>query len=1233
MFRSYSLLVLILFALVSCKGSDSTGGFAGLDAIDPPPPVTTDPDSVSVVEIIEFTPVSTPVILLSSGTQVFGVVVNAGSGDVNFKFFLDNVLVKNGTSPFYELSSLVINSGPHILKVVATNSLGSAEKSFNIIRNSPPIVSLASSTPTTIACGLDSFQLNVSGFDANGDPLTFSFLLNGSTHPNLVGTSTPSTAEAVFTPPCTLNGTNSVTIRATDINGEYGEYSASVLVTNPNIATIDAYSPLDPIVTLASNQNGIFTVSASGNPPLGYTWTITPGGVIGSCTGATCTITAGSFTPGVYNLNISVVDALASSDDHDFSIVINGAPSIQTALPGTGETFKMDCSTAKNFQVSFTDGNFPSSPAQTYTVTWLLNGNPSGSIGSVLNSSVSPMVSTATFSPNCNPSLLGDQEIRAVVSDGIEQVQASWTVRTNYFSDTCNNLLPGRVCTLAGTTGMPIYQLPADEQKVRIFPRSVRADGNHGYFIVDERYRSIWYYNTSGSPRTILGISVASNQMRIVAGNGGDGAGIAGQNSLDFAFRDPYDIAYSSTGELYVADYVRRQIIKFNSSGTASIFAGGGANSPQGGSRTAHILVNTTAIELDEANDRLFATSYWNSVNGGLKAFSLTNDEGWLIANGGGDNAIEGALDGTALIPRGAYGLAKDPNNAVLFATDLFRCQILALNYGATPVSYYGGDLSVPAGQLRKLTLNEGNCADTSTNKTWDDITARLRTYYISAYSVGGETRGIFITESARHHVMLLNLTDTDITLGGQLVTAKSHNRIYGVYNNATYGRGTPAHISSYLSSPQKLNFSPDFQRLLISDRNNFRVAVLSTSAPNGASFDLVGFKEGFDDDSNKHAQERLFYDPRGLAFDDLHNKLWILDDLNGRIRSVDLITGVVKTEIGIGLRGASITNPEQPQASTMRFITLSDISVDANTGEVVYTDRNGGGNNENQNCIIRSYNPLSDTDVFWGKTIPGNRVVTVVGSYARGCGVWQPTSPNNAPVDGDIATSFRIDDPYGIAPMKDRSKMYFSMRNRHYIMSVDDSGELRHEIGTYNIAGSLDGALGVATLNAPGDLELDSDEDAADCGNFFIVDLSQTTNSRIRYANYCTTSMNIAGVPIPASSVTTIHSTTTHSYIAAVTSFDNQICYTRGRGGTVHDRAHGVLCFDRNSGATTLTVGIPEGLPASVVKGGVPISGANEGVKSTSARLYMPYGLAFDRDGNLYFVDFESIKMVRRWW
>lgn len=1247
------LIILSLIFFSSCNSSgDGEGGFANLNPT--PPPVVTPPDSTvtSAPVVVEFSPVASPVVMLSTGSQVFGLTINPEAGVVDVSFFLDAILVYQGNSLFYVINSAALATGAHNLRAVITNALGSTEHTFNIIKNTPPSISLSANTPTNIICGVSTFELQVSAFDADGDAITFSYLLNGVAAPTvLTGNSTLTTASVIFNPTCAFAGANTVSIRAADSNGEFSDYSMLVTVGNPNVASIDSFSPLANPVNILSSGNTSFSISASGNPPLSYSWVINPGGTIASCANnPTCLINSGSFSPGLYTLTATVTDALLTSDNKAYDVVINGAPEVSSVNPDNGERFKMDCSTSKNFQVNFTDGNFPNSPTQTYSVEWRVNGVASAAIGSTPVSGGPVMNSVATFSPNCSATLLGDLVIQAIISDGLEQQSVQWDVRTNYFSDTCNTLSSGRVCTLAGLTHMENFNYSSHKDVARIRPLNIIPNENVGYFIVDDDYRSIYYHNTTVVPQTIVGVSVGANEVKIVAGTGGVGNGVSGQNSLNFSFRRPWSVAYSSTGELYVSDYDLHYIVRITNTGIASIWAGGGANNASGddqtvtGTRLSHRCVNPKGLALDESVGLLFVGCYENNnFGGGVKSFSLTEDRGYrVLRREGSTNNVNGTLGsaGTARFGTRINGLVKDPNRRVLYTHDIQRCEVMALNYGeAAGASFYDGDLIVPLNEARRIVqTNNQNCSDgVTTNVAWNSTAARLRADFIYPYSVGGETRGLFISNYARHHVMFVNFTGSAITLGGRAVSAKSHHIVFGVNNSANYARGTPAYLGTNLRNPQGISYNPTTQQLLVADYANFVIASLSTAVSNGASSDYLGFPSNYDGEDNKHAQRRYLNRPRSLAFDQGRQTLWVADNDNRRLREIDLVTGQMSTTIGFGSWGASNSNPENPINT---FLThIGDLAVSPLTGELLYSERQETGNQANRNCLVRSFNSSGALITSWGQNIPSQRIHTVAGNYALGCGPWVVgPSPYESPVDGDNAVDFRISDPTGLAIAPDNSKFYLSIRHLHTILSVDEFGALAFAAGTPGSVGTFDGVdvgtgignLKDALLELPGDLEIDSDETLADYGNFFFVDRSLTTNSRLRYVNLSPSDVVLGGLDMKPNSAGTFLATTTHSHIAAVASFANQICYTRGYAATTHDRAHGVVCFDRATGTQTLVLGSPE---AAAVKGGLPATSTAEGGLPGAMRMRDPYGITFDDQGNLYVVDFQSIKMIKRWW
>ena len=128
------------------------------------------------------------------------------------------------------------------------------------------------------------------------------------------------------------------------------------------------FSPTGDPVVIKSTDTQPFSISAAGNPPVTYSWEISPGSTIAACNNQpTCSISGTDFTPGAYVLKVTAIDQLATTDSHSFNIVINGKPTLTTNNPSNASTTKMSCSTNKNFDLSVSDLNF-SNPGQTYTI-------------------------------------------------------------------------------------------------------------------------------------------------------------------------------------------------------------------------------------------------------------------------------------------------------------------------------------------------------------------------------------------------------------------------------------------------------------------------------------------------------------------------------------------------------------------------------------------------------------------------------------------------------------------------------------------------------------------------------------------------------------------------------------------------------------------------------------------------------------------------------------------------
>lgn len=1220
MIKNIIPLFLLLIFISACTDSGGSG-FSGLEGTPEEGAVSNDiPDDP--VSIISVTPTTDPYVLISNQVQTYAVQVNSGAGDVTYSFRLDSVLVSSSSSPFYSFNSNLLSAGDHTLEVVAENSVNTDSHTYNLRRNSAPVVNLFSATSNTINCIGDTYTLDVSISDADGDSLTSTFLLNGGASPSfLTSSSSASSASVTFTPDCSLTGSNTVTIRVTDQNGESTDYSAAVTVTNPNVASIDSYSPTaDPVVILSSATTN-FIVSASGNPPLSYAWDISPGSTIAACNNSTtCDISGGDFSPGNYTLTATVTDSIASTDDHTYNVILNERPSISFNTPSNGTTIKMNCSSSTSFQINVLDANY--SDGQSFTIQWLVDGLSNPALTNTNNLGVYPMVSDATFSPNCASLLIGDHTISAIINDGYESQQIDWDISVNYFSNECNNLNAGEICTISGLLGQGSgLDITTDNDQVRIRPEFIAKYPSGGYFFTEGYRHAVWFYNNTASPVVVFGKTVAANTVMSLFGSTQWGVGTDGQTFNNYYLRDPRGLVYSTSEDaLYVAEYNNHRITRFNSSGAGYRWAGGSTSNTDGVARNSHECRNPVALALDEADGKLFAACYGNNggSDGAFKYFMTGADEGYTLIRHQNNTTTEGTVgwSGSARTPR-AYSIVKDPNAKILYAGDLARCRIMAISYDTDTASYHGGAVNLAAGSMVRI-LRGASCGE-SLNRAWNNGGARVRPYALEVYVDAGVTKGIFWSQYNRHFVGFLNLTTSAINMGGKSIPAGYFDTFWGRNNVGDYARGTPTNTNTLARNP--FGLLVDGNTLYVADRSNYRIGTYNISTQ--AAGDLVGnlYNGDFDDELAKNSNERRYNVPRSLDYDAASNSVLIADNSNRRIRKMDLTTGLVTTLVGRGQNGNSNTDPEDPQDAYMQ--NLGDINVSDDGNFLLYTDYNGG-NGTNRNCLGRMFNNTNSAQTLFNQVIPADSLHTVIGNFAAGCNTWSTATYNNT-----TATSARLDYPVGITSMTDQSELYVSDYDADIIYRVNSSGVISEYIGIANTQGDISGAFASARLYRPGDLQIDSDATAKAAGNFFVVDRWINTNSYIKYVNQSGSSVNIFGLTLNPGEITKLISS--DGYVGGVASFGDQICYTQGANANGHQYPHNVICQDRSTGLTTLRVGK---ISASTVKCATPHYDEEEGVIASSSSLCGPWGLTFDSEGNLYISESRAnnIRMVKRW-
>jgi len=1135
-----SIFSLLIF-LSSCIGGGNQ--FSGLDDVEVNTGEITRP-----IEILNYYPTDNPAVI-NDETKYFNVVLRyLTTTSITYQTYLDNALVSTSTSSYYGLDGSLLSSGNHTLKMVASDGSTSDDQTWTVRKNQPPTLFLSSLSPSpaTIFCNGDIQTLTLLVIDPESDLVTYEYLLNGAVNNTYVqGSSTAVLSTLTFTPDCSLEGIQKIAIRATDYYGGSSIYETTVTVRDPYVAEILAYSPVTNPVEIESSDIVNFSITGSGTPPLNYVWAINPGSSIAACNNSgSCPISGSDFSPGTYTLTITLSDASASSDSHSYNVFINGIPTVTSNSPSTASTLKFNCAEPQVFNINFTDANYPS---QTYTVTWKLDDLTNAALVGSSDTSTSAMTSTATFTPNCDSSLIGAHTITADVSDGLETHTVTWSVESNYFSTVCNNLSAGQICTLAGFPGMNDDQdiSTIDLETVRMFPSNIIEHPTGGYFVADLAFNVIWFYNTTASSKTVLGSTVAPNHFKILVGNGALGPpGTNGLYTTQFSINTPYGMAWeSSTNSLYVAENSNARILKIDSTGFPTVFAGtgsGNGSNVDGAARTAHVCSTPRGLVLDETNNRLFVTCNGTGNNfgttvggrfGTVKYFSTNTDAGYtILASVSGQttyvNGTQG-ISGTARTAANIYSLGKHPTKDILFVSGAGTCDIVAVSYGSDSETFYGGSLSVTAGNVTRITTTTINANPTVSCGTsigaYNSAALRLAVgspnIVVKMNAANTDMEGLIFV-NAGNIVGFLNTTTSSVTLGGRTVASSSYSNIAGVVGIGGYNRGVPSFSNVLFTSVTNVFLSQSGSSILIADQGNSALSQFDISVTSGEVTDILrgNYAFGYDGETDRMAQRRLFSTPTRIDYDSSFDQLFVLDTNNGRVRQIDLKSGQVTSAFGAGTSNV-YTDPETP--SQVQAPSLTDLFVSASNDMLFYVQRiSTSGLVPNIFCTVRALNLSDTTDQFYfNQTIQASNVKTVAGNWGLGCQLWSSLY-NLTP-----AISIPLGGSFGVVLDPDLTNMYVSVISDSCILRMNADGTIEQFIGLCGTGGDVMGSFATARLLNPGDLVIDRDSTYQTYGNFFVVDRQGATPSFIKYVNLSPSSVIIGGITIPSMEIGKIYS------------------------------------------------------------------------------------------------------------
>lgn len=368
--------------------------------------------------------------------------------------------------------------------------------------------------------------------------------------------------------------TNSAGNYSVIINGPFGSVTSLVAVLTVVLPPAIVTQPTNQIAVSGSNVN--FSVTATGTPPLGYSWYLNGQTLLQNGSNSSLTLSAvmptdnGNYTVVVSNSYGSVTSQVATlTVGFPPGVTISGS---QSVLPGN-DVFLSASATGTgpfSYQWQFNGTNLPNDIIT--TVAGNGSGTYAGDGGSPVNASL--YAPRGVCVGTSGEFYIGDSS-----NNRVRKVDATGIISTIAGNGTQSFSGDGGLATNASL----------------VAPFGVEVDSLGNVYVADSGNSRIRIIDTNGMINTFAG----------------GGSGVAGDAATNASLLSPRAVTLDSFGNLYIADTGNNLVRKVDTNNILTTVAGGGSGS-DGGAATNASLNAPSGLAAD-ANSALYIGDFYGN--------------------------------------------------------------------------------------------------------------------------------------------------------------------------------------------------------------------------------------------------------------------------------------------------------------------------------------------------------------------------------------------------------------------------------------------------------------------------------------------------------------------------------------------------------------------------------------------------------------------------------------------